>query len=513
MSKNTKDCLDPWLLSLLILAGVLLFKNLGNAYLWEDEAITALLARSVLHFGYPAGFDGVNRINALVGADSPYWINEPWLPFYILAFFFRFFGESTFTARLPFALFGLGSIWLTYIFARKLYSDKWIARLAVLLLVFSVPFLLLMRTCRYYSFTLFFSLVSMIAFVKFVRKDRFAPISLTVALIVLYFTNNGLWIPLVMAQIIYLLSFYRTRKMLFQYTLILFFNLMLAIPWYLIADTFSVGAKSGWDHHQDNLELYARSINKYIIPWVFWTCFFVIGYIYCRIKKNRAVADLLKRTKEAFGSRSSMLLLFWILATLVFLIFVEQRFFRYLSSVYAAFVILHAVIIRSLAQSKLKRSLAVILPLLLLTNILHSPHLSSSPLAKYLYEITHDYDGPNEGIVRYLKKHAKKTDVVKLRYEDAPVMFYTGLKVDNRWYIEEETYPEWIIPRRPWAEEGFWTSEYYAKIQKRYERIEIPYPDIQWENREDLGEHHFRTVQDAPKVLLFRRKEDQGGLS
>jgi 4-amino-4-deoxy-L-arabinose transferase-like glycosyltransferase len=504
VSKNTKDRLDPWLLSLLILAGILLFKNLGNVYLWEDEAITALLARSVLHFGYPTGFDGVNRILPVVGADSPYWINEPWLPFYIIAFFFRFFGESAFTARLPFVLFGLGSLWLTYVLARRLYPEKWIARIAVLLLVCSVPFLVLMRTCRYYSPTLFFSLAVMIAFVKFINNERFSSFLLGLSMVLCYFTNNGLWIPLVMTQIAYLLIFHSPRKMLWRYMGILIVNLILAIPWYWAAHTFNFGAGPTLRNCRRNLEFYVRGINKYILPLGFWMLFGAIRAVYGRFKEKGTITDF---------HRSSILLLLWVFVTLCFLVFVNQRYFRYLSSVFSGLFILHAVLIWYLIQSKLRPLGWVILPLLLLTNLLNSPQRVYSPIASYLYEITHDYDGPNEGIVRYLKKHAKKTDVVKLRYEDAPVMFYTGLKVDNRWYTEEETYPEWIIPRRPWAEEGFWRSEYYAKIQKRYERIEIPYPDIQWENREDLGEHHFRTVQDAPKVLLFRRKEDPGGLS
>lgn len=513
MQKNRSGRLDPWLLSLLILAGILLFKNLGNAYFWEDEAVTALLARSILRFGYPTGFDGVNRLMPTLGVDSPYWISEPWLHLYIVAFFFRLFGESTFTGRLPFVLFGLGSIGLTYVLARRLYSEKWIARIAVLLLVFSVPFLILMKTCRYYSTTLFFSLASMIAFVKFLNNERFSFILLSLSTTLCYFTNNGLWMPLIATQVVYLLIFSSSRSMFWRYAKVLLINLALAIPWYWLAQTFVLGAGHTWEDSRKNLEFYIRGINKYIMPLAFWMLFFIACAVCHQVKKSRIIAGFFRDVGKGLKCRSSALLLLWVLMTLCFLILVNPRCFRYFSSVFSAFFILHAVLIVYLIRSKLRPLGIVILSLLLLTNLLNSPHRVSSPIGNYLYEITHDYDGPNEGIVLYLKKHAQKTDTVKLRYEDAPVMFYTGLKVDNRWYTEEETYPEWIIPRRPWAEEGFWTSEYYAKIQKQYERIEIPYPDIQWENREDMGEHHFRTVQEAPKVLLFRRREDPGGLS
>ena len=44
-------------------------------------------------------------------------------------------------------------------------------------------------------------------------------------------------------------------------------------------------------------------------------------------------------------------------------------------------------------------------------------------------ELTHDYDGPVEGIVRFLREHAREGDVVAMVHGDLPVKFYTGLRV------------------------------------------------------------------------------------
>jgi len=41
-----------------------------------------------------------------------------------------------------------------------------------------------------------------------------------------------------------------------------------------------------------------------------------------------------------------------------------------------------------------------------------------------------------------------------------------------------------------------------------YERIEIPYPDIRWENRPQPGEHHYLTVRDEDNVILYRQLGD-----
>lgn len=44
------------------LAAVLLLWGLSNKYLWQDEAVTAVLAERMLKFGRPLAYDGVNLI-------------------------------------------------------------------------------------------------------------------------------------------------------------------------------------------------------------------------------------------------------------------------------------------------------------------------------------------------------------------------------------------------------------------------------------------------------------------
>ena len=43
-------------------AALLLLWGLGNPYLWQDEAATAVLAQRMLRFGRPLAYDGVNLI-------------------------------------------------------------------------------------------------------------------------------------------------------------------------------------------------------------------------------------------------------------------------------------------------------------------------------------------------------------------------------------------------------------------------------------------------------------------
>ena len=99
-----------WLVALTVAAGLLLLPNLGEQYLWQDEAQTALLGRSVLLYGLPRATDGHNfflqNTNHIECTENLTYRWQPWLPFYLVAATFAVLGESALTARLPFALFG-----------------------------------------------------------------------------------------------------------------------------------------------------------------------------------------------------------------------------------------------------------------------------------------------------------------------------------------------------------------------------------------------------------------------
>jgi len=143
-----------WMGIIVVSASLLLLCNLGNQRLWQDEAQTALISRTILGSGVPLGHDGRNSFSQELGAefgpDRVYkW--HPWLSFYWLAAFFRVLGFSTFTARLPFALLGVASAVLVYPLGRTLFRRRRVGVAAAMLLLGSVPFLLLAKQCRYYS--------------------------------------------------------------------------------------------------------------------------------------------------------------------------------------------------------------------------------------------------------------------------------------------------------------------------------------------------------------------------
>ncbi len=136
------------------LGAALIFTNLDDRYLWEDEAETALLAQRVLRFGVPIAWDGRDLISQRCGTDydaNYLWRQTPWAQFYVTALSFKLFGADTLTARLPFAALGVLAIVSLYVLGVSLFGDRGLALLAAAILVLSVPFLLYVRQARYYA--------------------------------------------------------------------------------------------------------------------------------------------------------------------------------------------------------------------------------------------------------------------------------------------------------------------------------------------------------------------------
>src|SRR5262247_3509192 len=124
----TTERLDRWLPSILFAAATfILFYQLGTAALFErDEGRNAEKAREILLLR-----DWVTpHENFLPVLDKPmsfYWL---------VAFAYKIFGISEWSARLPTALFALGCLLLVYRFTRQWWGS-WEAMWSVLILLTS----------------------------------------------------------------------------------------------------------------------------------------------------------------------------------------------------------------------------------------------------------------------------------------------------------------------------------------------------------------------------------------
>lgn len=485
---------------------VILFANLGNIYLWQDEAETAVLARNTLEFGVPRAFDGTNLITNIYEDPCMYrgWKYAAWLQFYLVALCFRLIRESTFAARLPFAIFGVGSIALCYLLAERLFQKRFISRASAAFMLFSAPFFLYMRQCRWYALTVFFTLWLLISYLDLMEKKRFSAWGFILSGIFLFHSNYGIFFPVFFAVSFHYIVFHRKAAVKIGIKEILCCCLAIAVftlPFLLYLGSMEYGGHMSFLRTKGHLEFYIRVLNKYLLPF----SFLLLSLAALSFFKKK-ISPILGRPADK--SRVWLLILVFIFS-IGFLLLADERQLRYIVHLLPLSCIIMAVLIAGWLKVNAIAA-ALLFAMVSFTNVFHtgSPFAKKLwiPLTDIVYELTHDYDGPTEGIVKFLDKNARPGDAVKLIMGDYAVIFYTtGLKVDNGDFTSE-SYPEWIIVRSGWVPFSSLSAGYRKRIESEYQKIELDYPDILWENRPDPGYHKFRTVTSGPKVTVYRKR-------
>jgi len=478
---------------------ILLLANLGNQYLWQDEAQTALISKTILTEGVPRGYDGKNFFSQEKGAEygnNYIWKWHTWLPFYVIAGFYEVFGVNTFVSRLPFALFGFGTVLMVYFLARVLWPQTRIPAIAAGLLAVSVPFLLLCRQCRYYSMSMFFTVMSLYAYTILLQRRRYAAILLFISVTLLFHTQHFYVAVLFPAVVLHTVIFRRGRlgTLLVVIAAVMMFN----CPWlFWLANMNNTPGLSRMLNSatvNNFSKAFSRDINHYVFPlWLLAVA--LISAIAIRARTGRFSSQTPNFWKNI------LLLVFFIISNVVVIAMVSPLpFFRYVAPSIPLLVILIAVIIDSVRRFNVLLAFATAAVL-----------LGTSRLNDYFYEITHDYDGPEEGIVKYLNEHGSPDDTVAITYGDMAVKFYTKMRVIGGLTgedFEPALNARWVIFRKsPMGESG--RLEVYMLWNKidldTYKKIEINYPDIPWENREDIDEHLFKTCTDEDKVVIHEK--------
>lgn len=137
VNEMKKLLLKPTVLGLVVilLAGFLLFFDLGKGSLWDwDEAIYASVAKEMIRDG-----DYLS-----LHLNGNYWPEKPPLLIWCMALAYKMFGINEFSARLPAAIFGWLNVILIYLIGKRFFHH-WIGLLAALLLASNLHFLIVSR--------------------------------------------------------------------------------------------------------------------------------------------------------------------------------------------------------------------------------------------------------------------------------------------------------------------------------------------------------------------------------
>ena len=163
----------PSLYFLILYAFVMVFGGLSNSVLQVDEGADTFVSSTILKYALPYHHDGINSTMeyAKVRNDGLF-IYRTWVPYYLQAGSLFIFGQTTFAARLPFALSGVVSAIILYFFTLKLTRKKSVAFLATLFLISSVPALIYFRTARYVGLPIFMTTLTLYSYITIFARQH-----------------------------------------------------------------------------------------------------------------------------------------------------------------------------------------------------------------------------------------------------------------------------------------------------------------------------------------------------
>ncbi|MEX0978013.1 MAG: glycosyltransferase family 39 protein, partial [Pirellulales bacterium] len=144
------------------IAGLMFFVNLGATHLWDvDEAIFSQAAKEM----HQRGDAVVPYFNGQVFPDKPA------LMYWAMISAYELFGPTEFAARFWSAVFGIGSVLLTYRLGRMLFSPG-VALWSGVILATSLSFDVIARAATPDSFLVFFSTLAVLVFVAATAKAQ-----------------------------------------------------------------------------------------------------------------------------------------------------------------------------------------------------------------------------------------------------------------------------------------------------------------------------------------------------
>ncbi len=193
--KNWEYCL---LILLLITAFSMRFHSLGAESIWLDEAYALRDAQQ----------DSLNKV--IVSAEEH--VGTPPAYSILLHYWTKYFGDSEFALRLPSAILSALSIILIFLIAKELFNKN-IAIISSIVMTLSMTHLVYAQEARAYALFTFFTLLSTLFYIKFLknRTKTNATLYSIFTVSIIYTQYLGFTIPF-LQNVIYFLIYYKYKK-------------------------------------------------------------------------------------------------------------------------------------------------------------------------------------------------------------------------------------------------------------------------------------------------------------
>lgn len=485
---------------ILAAAAILLFSRLGDRILWQDEAMTACLGQTVLKFGVPKAYDGLNYFSQFAGKDyNPgyLWSWHGWLTFYMEALSLKIFGNTSFAGRLPFAIIGFLNIPLLYLLALRLFGSRRLALISAGMLAVCVPFLLLARQARYFSLVMFLATSVIYFYMGMNEKKKWQAGLYTLSLLALFHTLYVQYAILAAVICLHSFIFYKNNfpRVLFITALTVLAGLPFLLTIYRLDYARILPEFTDISFFFTTLAGYLNVMAADFMP-VYLLPLGALAYFYCsRVK--RPLPDYFSRQ---YAAPACLIVLYAAVMLLFFSAAGYLAIFRNMAPLFPALIIAAAACVDLCMKAWMPAGI-----------ITAAAVLMSWMMPAYLYEITHDFNSGNRAICRYLKENAGKNDIVATPYNDLQIKFYTGLRVVGGLTGEDLSdikKARWVI-FRPYTMGS--TDEVVKKYMtdnlnpRDFTPVFFNAPDLMYDNKENISEHVFYPDRTWGKALLLAR--------
>ena len=529
----------PWIIPTLIFA-ILVILGAKTHPLWGDEAETALFARNILKYGVPKGWDGTNIMginNAVVLNNDLVNHTSPWGQYYLTAASFALFGQSSFTARLPFMVLSVLSLPLLYYLSLHLTKRPKVALLSVIIMSFSVPYTLFAFQARHYPLSIFAGLVWVFSCLFLTKRSFLPKITFIAGGTLLFYSNYIVFVAFFSAAFFAAAMYHRRTLGRF----VLWFGIgsaviaALAIPWYIAFKPFEgrgVIVLESFDVLVLGFVTFLQSASYPYndnngLPVLFLPLLLFV--VVRRLVRREDVRPMFFP-----GIIVGLFLLVMIFITTV--AFVDTIFVhvRYTMIIFPYLSIIVAILLADVWQWYKGVGL-VVLALYLATNVFTLQPLRSFPV-EYFTEILYPYDTPDKVVADYIARYAKVGDTafVSLDRDHEPLIFHlkdtirfvnrvslinTRIFPKNRGIIPRYIYdfresPDWVILYSKRGDDGtFLTFDYRPlpreiNLARDYEETALPvfFADM---SRPEMELRSFREIKPKYQDQVFIYKKIQ----
>ena len=513
----------------------MIFLGLSDSVLQVDEGADTFITTTILKFGFPMHSDGTNSSMLFADIYDGLFVYRPWVAYYTQALSLSFLGQTTFAARLPFALIGVLSIIFFYRFSLKFTGHQNIAFLAAFLLASSIPSLIYFRTARYVGIPILLTVLLLNFYIDIYKDKKWNLFPLTIVSIIFFHTMYVEFVGMITGVLIHFFIHLKEtlpenrKRAAWAATITGVF----CIPWLIfISPVFSHVSKY-WASNSMLIDHSWLGFPKRLIGFLFQLNNYIFPFILLPLL-------LLKRLR--LPNKQISLLLLCSLTMLITALPHVMPLQQYLVSSFPLLFLLLAILLTSIFPNPLLSSLLA--TLLVTSNLIHvapllplkalvkdhpewfekSPYLNNvyaslirevkikSIYFDYLYEISHDYRGPLDAVVEFFKTHGKPGDSYYIDSEFESLAFYTGMKMIPNSELSPQHAPDWIVLRG--HDRLFLKTEDLSSRARNvkkvlqsnaYTLIELDAPAIWVNNTYDIQIHEFRSPSSKDKVLVYQR--------